>query len=154
MQKQSFIKYLLDKINSKLTIISKLLLLIFSCSLFIPIPTETTIDANIITKLITFYLSIVTTYGAGLVLFLAATYLDFILDTSSGNNKFKHLLIIIIIAPIISYTTYLIFNIITPFQIASMLPSIALFIMYIIELEFSSRFTFDFTKIKKIFFKK
>ena len=154
MQKQSFIKYLLDKINSKLTIISKLLLLIFSCSLFIPIPTGTTIDANIMTKLITFYLSIVTTYGAGLVLFLAATYLDFILDTSSGNNKFKHSLIIIIIAPIISYTTYLIFNIITPFQIASMLPSIALFIMYIIELEFSSRFTFDFTKIKKIFFKK
>jgi hypothetical protein len=154
MQKQSFIKYLLNKINSKLTIISKILLLVFSCSLFIPIPTGTTIDANIMTKLITFYLSIVTTYGAGLVLFLAATYLDFILDTSSGNNKFKHLLIIIIIAPIISYTIYLIFNIITPFQLASMLPAVALFIMYIIELECSSRFTFDFTKIKKIFFKK
>ena len=154
MQKQSFIKYLINKINSKLTIISKILLLVFSCSLFIPIPTGTTIDANIMTKLLTCYLSLVTTYGAGLVLFLVATYLDFISNTPSGNNKFKHLLIIIIIAPIISYTTYLIFNIITPFQIASMLPSIALFIMYIIELEFSSRFTFDFTKIKKIFFKK
>lgn len=154
MQKQSFIKYLLNKINSKLTIISKILLLIFSCSLFIPIPTGTTIDANIMTKLLTCYLSLVTTYGAGLVLFLATTYLDFISDTSSGNNKFKHLVTIIIIAPIISYTTYLIFNIVTPFQIASMLPAVALFIMYIIELECSSRFTFDFTKIKKIFFKK
>lgn len=154
MQKQSFIKYLLNKINSKLTIISKILLLVFSCSLFIPIPTGTTIDANIMTKLLTCYLSLVTTYGAGLVLFLAATYLDFILDTSSGNNKFKRLVTIIIIAPIISYTIYLIFNIIAPFQLASMLPAVALFIMYIIELECSSRFTFDFTKIKKIFFKK
>lgn len=69
MQKQSFIKYLLNKINSKLTIISKILLLVFSCSLFIPIPTGTTIDANIMTKLLTCYLSLVTTYGAGLVLF-------------------------------------------------------------------------------------
>lgn len=154
MQKQSFIKYLLNKINSKLTIISKILLLVFSCSLFIPIPTGTTIDANIMTKLLTCYLSLVTTYGAGLVLFLAATYLDFILDTSSGNNKFKRLVTIIIIAPIISYTIYLIFKIVTPFQIASMLPSIALFIMYITELEFSSPIKFDSTKIKNIFFKK
>lgn len=154
MQKQSFIKYLLDKINSKLTIISKLLLLIFSCSLLIPIPTGTTIDANITTKLLTFYLSLVTTYGAGLILFLATTYLDFISNTPSENNKFKRLVTIIIIAPIISYTIYLISNIITPFQLASMLPAVALFIMYIIELEYSSHFTFDFTKIKKIFFKK
>lgn len=154
MQKQSFIKYLLNKINSKLTIISKILLLVFSCSLFIPIPTGTTIDANIMTKLLTCYLSLVTTYGAGLVLFLAATYLDFILDTSSGNNKFKRLVTIIIIAPIISYTIYLIFNIITPFQITSMLPAVALFIMYITEREYSSPIKFDSTKIKNIFFKK
>lgn len=154
MQKQSFIKHLFDKINSKLTIVSKVLLLVFTCSLFIPIPTGTTIDANTITKLLTLYLSLVTTYGLGLVLFLAATYLDFISNTPSGNNKFKLLVTIIIIAPIISYTIYLIFNIITPFQLASMLPAVALFIMYIIELECSSRFTFDFTKIKKIFFKK
>lgn len=154
MQKQSFIKYLLNKINSKLTIISKILLLVFSCSLFIPIPTGTTIDANIMTKLLTCYLSLVTTYGAGLVLFLAATYLDFISNTPSENNKFKRLVTIIIITPIISYTSYLIFNIITPFQLASILPSIALFIMYIIELEFSSPIKFDSTKIKNIFFKK
>mgnify|MGYP006978430282 CR=1 FL=1 len=154
MQKQSFIKYLLNKINSKLTIISKILLLVFSCSLFIPIPTGTTIDANIMTKLLTCYLSLVTTYGAGLVLFLAATYLDFILDTSSGNNKFKRLVTIIIIAPIISYTIYLIFNIVTPFQLASMIPPVALFIMYIVELECSSPIKFDSSKIKNIFFKK
>lgn len=154
MQKQLFIKHLFDKINSKLTIISKVLLLVFTCSLFIPIPTGTTIDANTITKLLTLYLSLVTTYGVGLVLFLAATYLDFISNTPSENNKFKHLITIIIIAPIISYLIYLIFNIITPLQLASMIPPVALFIMYIIELELSSHVTFDFTKIKKIFFKK
>lgn len=154
MQKQSFIKYLFDKINSKLTIISKLLLLVFSCSLFIPIPTGTTIDANTTTKLLTLYLSLVTTYGAGLVLFLAAIYLDFISETSSGNNKFKHLITIIIIAPIISYLIYLLFNIITPLQLASMIPPVALFIMYIVELECSSPIKFDSTKIKNIFFKK
>lgn len=154
MQKQSFIKYLLNKINSKLTIISKILLLVFSCSLFIPIPTGTTIDANIMTKLLTCYLSLVTTYGVGLVLFLAATYLDFILETSSGNNKFKHLITIIIIAPIINYLIYLLFNIITPFQLASMIPPVALFIMYIVELECSSPIKFDSSKIKNIFFKK
>ena len=154
MQNQLFIKYLFDKINSKLTIVSKILLLIFTCSLLIPIPTGTTIDANTKTKLLTLYLSLVTAYGAGLVLFLVGIYFDFILDTPSGNNKFKRLITIIIIAPIISYLIYLIFNIITPLQLASMLPPVALFIMYIVELECSSHFTFDFTKIKKIFFKK
>ena len=154
MQKQLFIKYLFDNINSKLTIVSKVLLLVFTCSLFIPIPTGTTIDANTMTKLLTLYLSLVTTYGVGLVLFLAATYLDFISNTPSENNKFKHIITIIIIAPIISYLIYLIFNIITPLQLASMIPPVALFIMYIIELELSSHVTFDFTKIKKIFFKK
>lgn len=154
MKNQSFIKYLFDKINSKFTIVSKILLLIFTCSLFIPVPTGTTSELTIMTKLLTLYLSLITVYGVGSVLLLAATYLDFMLDTSSGNNKFKRLVTIIIIAPIISYTIYLIFNIITPFQLASTLPPVALFIMYILELEWSSRLTFDFTKIKKIFFKK
>ena len=152
MQKQSFIKYLLNKINSKLTIVSKILLLVFSCSLFIPIPTRTTIDANTMTKLLTCYLSLVTTYGAGLVLFLAATYLDFISNTSSGNNKFKHLVTIIIIAPIISYTIYLIFNITTVIQLLSLAPVLVLTILYAIDL--GTGFTFDFTKIKRIFLKK
>ena len=154
MENQSFIKYILNKINSKLTIVSKILLLIFSCSLFIPIPTITTTYSDITLKLLTLYLSLVTTYGIALVLFLAASYFDFISDEPSESNKFKRLLTSIIIAPIISYVIYLIFNIVTPLQLASILPTVVLFVMYMLELDFSSHFNFDFTKIKKIFLKK
>lgn len=154
MENQSFIKYILNKINSKLTIVSKILLLIFSCSLFIPIPTITTTYSDITLKLLTLYLSLVTTYGIALVLFLAASYFDFISDEPSESNKFKRLLTSIIIAPIISYVIYLIFNIVTPLQLASILPTVVLFVMYMLELDFSSHFSFDFTKIKKIFLKK
>ena len=154
MENQSFIKYILNKINSKLTIVSKILLLIFSCSLFIPIPTITTTYSDIKLKLLTLYLSLVTTYGIALVLFLAASYFDFILDEPSESNNFKRLLTSIIIAPIISYVIYLTFNIVTPLQLASILPTVVLFVMYILELDFSSHFSFDFTKIKRIFFKK
>ncbi len=151
MENQSFLKHLLNKINSKLTIVSKILLLIFSCSLFIPIPTITTNYSDITLKLLTLYLSLVTTYGIALVLFLAASYFDFISDEPSESNKFKRLLTSIIIAPIISYVIYLIFNIVTPLQLASILPTVVLFVMYMLELDFSSHFNFDFTKIKKIF---
>lgn len=154
MENQSFIKYILNKINSKLTIVSKILLLIFSCSLFIPIPNITTTYSDITLKLLTLYLSLVTTYGIALVLFLAASYFDFISDEPSESNKFKRLLTSIIIAPIISYVIYLIFNIVTPLQLASILPTVVLFVMYMLELDFSSHFSFDFTKIKKIFLKK
>lgn len=154
MENQSFLKHLLNQINSKLTIVSKILLLIFSCSLFIPIPTITTTYSDITLKLLTLYLSLVSTYGIALVLFLAASYFDFISDEPSESNKFKRLLTSIIIAPIISYVIYLIFNIVTPLQLASILPTVVLFVMYMLELDFSSHFNFDFTKIKKIFLKK
>lgn len=154
MENQSFIKYILNKINSKLTIVSKILLLIFSCSLFIPIPTITTTYSDIKLKLLTLYLSLVTTYGIALVLFLAASYFDFILDEPSESNNFKRLLTSIIIAPIISYVIYLTFNIVTPLQLASILPTVVLFVMYMLELDFSSHFNLNFTKIKRIFLKK
>lgn len=154
MENQSFIKYILNKINSKLTIVSKILLLIFSCSLFIPIPTITTTYSDIKLKLLTLYLSLVTTYGIALVLFLAASYFDFILDEPSQSNNFKRLLTSIIIAPIISYVIYLTFNIVTPLQLASILPTVVLFVMYMLELDFSSHFNLNFTKIKRIFLKK
>ena len=154
MKNKSFLKHLLNQINSKLTIVSKILLLIFTCSLFIPIPTITTTYSDITLKLLTLYLSLVTTYGIALVLFLAASYFDFISDEPSESNKFKHLLTSIIIAPIISCAIYLTFNIVTPLQLASILPTVVLFVMYMLELDFSSHFSFDCTKIKKIFLKK
>lgn len=154
MKNQSFIKYLLNQINAKLTNVSKILLLIFSCSLFIPVPTVTTTHSDVKIKILTLYLSLVTIYGIALVLFLAGTYLDFISDKPSKNNKFKLLLASITIAPIISCVTYLIFNIVTPLQLVSTIPTIVLFVMYMLELDWVSHLNFDFTKIKKIFFKK
>ena len=162
MENQSFVKYLLNKINSKFTIVSKILLLIFIFSLLIPIPNGTTADADIMTKLLVMYLSLVSTLGVALVLLLVDTYFDFISNESSESNKFRNLVISIIIAPIISYAIYLIFNIITPLQLASLLPSLALLIMYVLEFElFGAEYSktykilnFTFKKIKRIFFKK
>lgn len=154
LENQSFIKYLLNKFDSKFTIASKILLLIFSCSLFIPVPTVTTTHSDVKIKILTLYLSLVTIYGIALVLFLAGTYLDFISDKPSENNKFKLLLASVTIAPIISCVTYLTFNIVTPLQLVSTIPTIVLFVMYMLELDWVSHLNFDFTKIKKIFFKK
>lgn len=152
MQNQSFIKYIFDKINSKCTIVSKLLLLIFTCSLFIPVPTGTTTDADILTKLLSAYLGLVSAYGLYAVLLLFACYIDFISDKPSEEFHFKVLFAIIIITPLISYVIYLIFNITTVIQLLSLAPILVLTILYAIDL--GTDFTFDFTKIKKIFFKK
>lgn len=134
----------------------------FICSLLIPIPNGTTTNADVMTKLLVIYLSLVSTLGIALDLLLVCTYLDFISDEPYKSNKFKNLVVIIILAPIISYTIYLIFNIITPLQLISILPSLALFIMYVLELglfgaEYSKIYKildFNFKKIKRIFFKK
>ena len=143
LENQSFIKYIFDKINSKCTIVSKL---------FIPIPTGTTIDANIMTKLLATYLGLVSAYGLYAVLLLFACYIDFISDKPSENLNFKRLLAFIIISPLISYAIYLIFNITTVIQLLSLAPVLVLTILYAIDL--GTDFTFDFTKIKKTFFKK
>lgn len=152
MKNQSFIKYIFDKINSKCTIVSKFLLLVFTLSLFIPIPTGTTIDANIMTKLLATYLGLVSAYGLYAILLLFACYIDFISDKPSENLHFKRLLAFIIITPLISYAIYLIFNITTVIQLLSLAPVLVLTILYAIDL--GKDFTFDFTKIKRIFFKK
>lgn len=154
MENKSFIKHLLNQINAKLTFVSKALLLIFSCSLFIPVPTITKTYSDVTIKILTLYLSLVTIYGIALVFFLASSYLDFISDKPSENNKFKLLLASITIAPIISCVTYLIFNIVTPLQLVSTVPTIVLFVMYMLELDWVSHLNFDFTKVKRIFFKK
>ena len=151
MENQSFIKYLLNKINSKFTIVSKILLVVYVCSLFIPIPPSTT-DANIMTKLLTIYLGLSLAYGLYVVLFLFAFYIEFISDKPSETFKFKMLFAFIIIAPLISGMIYLIFNITTVIQLLSLVPILFITIFYIMDL--GKNLTFDFTKIKKIFLKK
>lgn len=152
LENQSFIKYLLNKFDSKFTIISKFLLLVFTLSLFTPIPNGTTTDANIMTKLLTTYLGLVSAYGFYTLMLLIACYIDFISDKPSENFHLKMLFASIIVAPLISYIIYFTFNIITVIQLLSLVPVLFFTIFYAIEL--GKSFTFDFTKIKRIFFKK
>ena len=152
LENQSFIKHLLNKFDSKFTIISKFLLLVFTLSLFTPIPNGTTTDANIMTKLLTTYLGLVSAYGFYTLMLLIACYIDFISDKPSENFHLKMLFASIIVAPLISYIIYFTFNIITVIQLLSLVPVLFFTIFYAIEL--GKSFTFDFTKIKRIFFKK
>lgn len=165
MENQSFIKYLLNKINSKLTILSKVLLVVYVCSLFIPIPPNDTVNTDILTKLLAVYLFTIVTISMFLLLYLIGAYLYFTSEQSS--KKPVKTILTIIITPIISYVIYLIFNITTPFQLLSILPLLALIIIqainfalfgadnFIILIDKSfPRFNFDFNKIKKFFLKK
>lgn len=152
LENQSFIKHLLNKFDSKFTIISKFLLLVFTLSLFTPIPNGTTTDANIMTKLLTTYLGLVSAYGFYTLMLLIACYIDFISDKPSENFHLKMLFASIIVAPLISYIIYFTVNIITVIQLLSLVPVLFFTIFYAIEL--GKSFTFDFTKIKRIFFKK
>lgn len=160
LENQSFIKHLLNKFDSKFTIVSKVLLLLYICSLFIPFPHENT---GIISTLLYLYLSFAALIGVYLLLFLIALYLYFIPQQSS---KIKTILTVLI-TPIISYVICSMFNIITPAQLLSTLPLLSIFVYCTINFTLfgsdnfinftnksSSKYNFDFTKIKKIFFKR
>ena len=163
LENQSFIKHLLNKIDSKFTIASKILLLLYICSLFIPFPHENT---DIISTLLYLYLSFAALIGTYLLLFLIALYLYFIPEQSSKIKQFKTILAVLII-PIISYMICSIFNIITPAQLLSTLPLLSIIVYCTINFTLfgsdnfinfnnksSSKYNFDFTKIKRIFLKK
>lgn len=166
MKNQSFIKYILNKINSKCTLVSKILLIVYVCSLFIPIPPSDTANTDILTTLLAFYLFIIVTISLFLLLFLIGAYIYFTSEQSSKEKQVKFILSVLI-TPIISYVIYVMFNITTPFQLLSFLPLLALIIIqainfalfgadnFIIFIDKSfPRFNFDFNKIRRIFFKK
>lgn len=163
LENQSFIKYLLNKFDSKFTIASKILLLLYICSLFIPFPHENT---DIISTLLYLYLSFAALIGVYLLLFLIALYLYFIPEQSSKIKQIKTILTVLI-TPIISYIICSMFNIITPAQLLSTLPLLSIIVYCTINFTLfgsdnfinfnnksSSKYNFDFTKIKRIFFKK
>jgi hypothetical protein len=163
LENQSFIKYLLNKFDSKFTIASKILLLLYIFSLFIPFPHENT---DIISTLLYLYLSFAALIGVYLLLFLIALYLYFIPEKSSKIKQIKTISAVLII-PIISYITSSMFNIITPAQLLSILPLLSIIVYCSINFTIfgsdniinftnksSSKYNFDFTKIKRIFFKK
>ena len=163
LENQSFIKYLLNKFDSKFTIASKILLLLYICSLFIPFPHENT---DIISTLLYLYLSFAALIGVYLLLFLISLYIYFIPEKSSKIKQIKTISAVLII-PIISYIISSMFNIITPAQLLSILPLLSIIVYCSINFTLfgsdniinfinksSSKYNFDFTKIKRIFFKK
>ena len=163
LENQSFIKYLLNKINSKFTFVSKILLLLYICSLFIPFPHENTDTTS---TLLYLYLSFAALIGVYLLLFLIALYLYFIPEQSSKIKQIKTILAVLI-TPIISYLICSTFNIITPAQLLSTLPLLSIVVYCTINFTLfgsdnfinfnnksSLKCNFDFTKIKRIFFKK
>lgn len=163
LENQSFIKYLLNKFDSKFTIASKILLLLYICSLFIPFPHENT---DIISTLLYLYLSFAALIGVYLLLFLIALYLYFIPEKSSKIKQIKTISAVLV-TPIISYIICSMFNIITPAQLLSTLPLLSIVVYCTINFilfgsdnfinftnKSSSKYNFDFKKIKRIFFKK
>lgn len=163
MENKSFIKYLLNKFDSKFTITSKILLLLYICSLFIPFPHENTDTTS---TLLYLYLSFAALIGVYLLLFLIALYLYFIPEQASKIKQIKTILAVLI-TPIISYLICSTFNIITPAQLLSTLPLLSIVVYCTINFTLfgsdnfinfnnksSLKYNFDFTKIKRIFFKK
>lgn len=146
MSKPSFYKYVIRKINEEYTILSKILLTIIILSSFIPIPEGDTATATTIQKLIAVYDSVNVVLMIGLLLTLGLWYLHF------ANNLTK-LYLVLIISPIISITIYNLFGIITPIQMAVCLPTIIMFVIYIIDW-LPKDVDIDTTKFKKIFLKK
>lgn len=146
MSKPSFYKYVIRKINEEYTILSKILLTIIILSSFIPIPEGDTATATTIQKLIAVYDSVNVILMIGLLLTLGLWYLHF------ANNLTK-LYLVLIISPIISITIYNLFGIITPIQMAVCVPTIIMFIIYIIDW-LPKDVNIDTTKFKKIFIKK
>lgn len=154
MQKQSFIKYIMQKINERFTIVTKILLLVFILSSFIPLPTSQVDNLDTFQTFMSLYLAFIMLIDIILMFKLMMLHMDFGMYETKTNSKtilFKEYLFIII-APIVSISIFLIFGILTPFQIGICVPTILFIVIYIIEM--MSKTDIDTTNIEKIFFKK
>lgn len=152
MSKKSFFKYVMQKINENFTIVTKILLVLTILSSFIPILTGNVNNLNAFQTFMSLYLTFIILIDVILMFVLMMLHIDF--EMSENNDEtilFKGYLFIII-APILSISTFFIFGIITPFQIGICVPTIVFIVIYIIEL--ISKINIDTTNIEKIFFKK
>ena len=148
MKKNSFMLYLLNEANSKLTLISKILLGVFVISLFIPAPTDTIASSNLITIIISLYIALIMALAMFGAVFLAYKYLDF----KSNCDSILYLYLFLVLAPIVSLLIYYGFHIMTALQVSLFAPTImAIFIILVDQL---ADITVNIDKIKKIFIKK
>jgi hypothetical protein len=151
MQKQSFIKHVLQKINRHCTIFTKALLLILIVSMFLPFPNVPINKSDTIQTAFALYLFSITIIGAYTTFALFASYIQF------KSISMVKLVIVLILLPILSLASYVLTSFFIPFNIIICVPSLAIVAMYTVEKldNVLDNVEVDFTtKFKKIFFKK
>ena len=152
MSKPSFFKYIIQKINENCTIVTKILLIIFTLSNFIPFPTGQIDELDTFQTFLSLYLAIIIFFAMFAAFVVLMLYIDFSTNKSNDDNPLFKLYVIMVLTPIASISTYALFGILTPFQVSICVPTIVSIVIYILEL--MSKINIDTTNIKKIFFKK
>ena len=134
MSKKSFFKYIMQKVNEKFTIVTKILLVISILSSFIPIPNVKIDNMDTFQTFISLYVCFITIIDMILIFVLMMLHIDFgMSETNDESILFKEFLFMIF-APIVSISIFLIFGILTPFQIGICVPTIVFIVIYMIEL--------------------
>lgn len=134
MSKKSFFKYMTQKVNEKFTIVTKILLVISILSSFIPIPNVKIDNMDTFQTFISLYVCFITIIDMILMFVLMMLHIDFgMSETNDESILFKEFLFMIF-APIVSISIFLIFGILTPFQIGICVPTIVFIVIYMIEL--------------------
>lgn len=152
MSKKSFLKYILQKINENFTIVTKILLIIFALSNFIPLPTGKVDELKTFQTFLSLYLAIIVFFTIFTAIVLMLLFVDFDMNESNNDNSLFKAYLFVIIAPITSISIYLIFGILTPLQIGICIPTLIFIIIYMISL--MSKINIDTTKFERIFLKK
>lgn len=152
MSKKSFLKYILQKINENFTIVTKILLIIFALSNFIPLPTGKVDELETFQTFLSLYLAIIVFFTIFTAIVLMLLFVDFDMNESNNDNSLFKAYLFVIIAPITSISIYLIFGILTPLQIGICIPTLIFIIIYMISL--MSKINIDTTKFERIFLKK
>jgi hypothetical protein len=152
MSKKSFLKYILQKINENFTIVTKILLIIFALSNFIPFPTGKVDELDTFQTFISLYLAIIVFFTIFTAIALMMLFVDFHMNESNNDTPLFRAYLFVILAPITSISIYLIFGILTPLQIGICIPTLVLIVIYMIEL--MSKININTTKFEKIFLKK
>ena len=145
MEKQSFIKHIFQKINQHCTLFTKILILIITLSMFLPFPSIPIDKSDNVNTAIALYLVTVTIIGSYLAFTLFAMYIYF-----KEINKTKFVINLISL-PLLSIASYIITNILIPFNIILCVPTIGVITVYIVESLDDAEV--DLTKFKKLFFK-
>lgn len=152
MSKKSFFKYIIQKINENFTIVTKILLIIFILSSFIPLQTGQIDNLNKFQTFLSLYTAFITMMDGILIFALIMLFIDFDINENNDDNLLFKLYVFMVLAPIASISTYVLFGILTPIQVDICLPTIVSIVIYV--LESMSKTDIDTTNLEKIFFKK